>query len=188
MNTKTLLTQQSGNEGVRLTTVQPIRSFASTSDVVVDKQTKSFDDKLAFKNKLGVSCPNLIPVESMRDFEELFKIHIREFTAKHGLSFSELESVISNDQREARLTVSISSLNFYGMDTLATCYIKMAHEYGLKPEWFGQKFTIGTATNLVITGMDINEVTKVARIRVFNGSAAVFVRENSFDRLRAAFK
>lgn len=145
-------------------------------------------DNLSYKNRLGVSCPNLIPVESLRDFTEMLKTHIREFTAQHGLSFSELEHIISNDQREAKLTVTLSSLNFFGMDSSAICYIKNCQTYGLKPEWFGQKFSIGSSYNMVITGMDINEATNSVRVRVFTGTTALFLRENSFDRLRAAFK
>lgn len=171
---------------IRLSTV-PKNNLKSNQPNDTNEVTVNLDSNLHFKNHLGVLCPSIIPKDAVDSFSELLRNQVRNFASTNGLSLHELETVMSANNREVKFSIKLSALNFYGMDAAATCYLSHGHKYGLQPEWLGIKFTPQIGQTMIITGLDIDEDTGVVRVRIFNGKAALFVREKSFPRIIESF-
>ncbi len=153
----------------------PAAAPQSVVSQISDKQQPS----VYYVNSAGNECPDKLTQETVEAFKNGLTSYMLELSQQYGIALNKLSINLSDDAQNLDITLKASTINFHGMDRYAIEYLKLANSIGFKPEWIGKTFTYKTASKMVLTGYD----SETNRIRVFSGTNAIWVRNDSFKHL-----
>lgn len=168
----TLAAVQVQKETISTVESKPAESVVSP---ISDKPNQS----VYYVNRSGKHCPDKLTPEIAEEFKAALTSHMAELSQQYGVALNKLSIELSDDAQNLDIVLKASTINFHGMDRYSIEYLKSAGQRGFKPEWIGKTFSYKASNKMVLTGYD----SETNRIRVFTGSTAVWIREESFNHL-----
>ncbi|WP_188737918.1 hypothetical protein [Shewanella inventionis] len=190
MNTNTAQLINTENDTPRISVVEkkPQTEFKSVADLANEfranykPSTKPNLEALNYTNSLGVTCVDKITDEHTLEFKNLLTNLSVKLANELGLSVTDIICKVNDDQTTLKISLNASTINFFGLDHYGRSYLSHCASFGFSPEWLGVKFK-PNKTDMVITGYDPER----ERLRIFNGTSTLWVREISFQNIRKFF-
>ncbi|QIR16679.1 hypothetical protein [Shewanella aestuarii] len=190
MNTNTAKVINTGSESPLMSVVdkKPAGEFKTVSTIADEflasnkPKPAPKENALNFTNSKGVACVDKITEEHTAEFKALLTNLTVKLALELGLSVTDVICKVSEDQSTLKIGLNASTVNFFGLDHYGRSYLSHCSSIEFNPAWLGVKFK-PNKTEMVITGYD----PEGNRLRIFNGTSTLWVREVSFSNIRQYF-